>query len=269
MAAGKNPFEEEERTQPAGAPGQSARALPKAGAASTSSTRLTPVAAPPPRPAERFASSFGDVAVKPGPALGRPQPQPAAAPGHPLTQAEVSAVAARFDGRRAAASAEVPAAQFKPLEVEATSQPGARQAVLTRAVLDQFAPETNSRYAVGECGHVFVWDFTRAMGCATPRWKAARELTAEQVCAWFRSLGTTDGWIRVASARAAELLKAGHPVIAMPKASGASLLAVGRPDEVDADGAPLLASACGLRRGNRLTTREAFGLRHADYFFHA
>jgi hypothetical protein len=55
----------------------------------------------------------------------------------------------------------------------------------------------------------------------------------------------------------------------MPKASGASLLAVGRPDEVDADGAPLLASACSLRRGNRLTTREAFGQRHADYFFHA
>jgi hypothetical protein len=251
-----------------GGTGTTANQLPKVGGTGASAAKLSPVTSMPTRPAGRFASAFGDdEKTQVDRLMGRPRPT-APPQGPRLTPAELTAVAARFDGKRPSPSVEIPAAQLKPLEVEASSVPGDRHALLTRAVLDQFAPETNSRYAEGECGHVFVWDFTRAMGCATPRWKRNIELTMEQVCAWFRSLSNAEGWIRVAATRAIELGKAGNPVIAMPKTAGLPLLAVLRPDDVDPEGAPLLASACSRKRGNRMTSREAFGQRHADFFFH-
>lgn len=288
MAAAKNPFEDEERTvaMPGDLSSKPKRPLSKVQTPKTSalkpssappvpssptgasSAKLAPVVAPPrPRATGRFASSFGEENTQMNLVMGKALPLPK--PSSPsLTPAAVQQVATRFDGKKAAPSVEVPVSQLRPMQLEVESEPGLRQALLTRAVIDQFAPETNSRYATGECGHIFIWDFTRAMGCATPRWKGKTELNMVQVCSWFRSLATGDGWIKIAATRASELLHLGHPVVAMPKTAGAALLAVGRPEDVDVDGTPFLSSACSRRRGARLTTREAFGQRHADYYFH-
>jgi hypothetical protein len=259
--------------QKVGGTGGSSAQLPKVGGTGASATQLPKIAIPtviPPvtTPKGRFASGFGEDKTKKFDAgLGRDRPSLTPRPPS-LSQLELQAVAERIDGSRPSPSVEIPAAQLAPLEFEATSFPGDRNPILTRAVLDQFAPETNARYEVGECGHVFVWDFTSAMGCPTPRWKGKLELSMAQVGSWFRSLSTDAGWIRLSPSRAAELALTGAVVVALPKGSAEVLLAVARPDELDEDGGPLLATACSRQRGNKLTVRQAFGQRHADYFYH-
>ncbi len=294
MAASRNPFDDEERTvtgepfniparpqKPAPPPaGGKPAPLKPSGTPTVTMEKVGRTGAPAPKvavpavippvttPKGRFASGFGEDTTKRfDAAVGRDRPALTPRPAT-LSQLELQAVADRIDGSRPSPSVEIPAARLAPLEFEARSFPGDRNPVLTRAVLDQFAPETNARYQVGEGGHVFVWDFTSAMGCPTPRWKGTLELTMAQVGAWFRSLSTDAGWIRLSPSRAAELALTGAVVIALPKGSPQVLLAVARPDELDEDGSPLLATACSRQRGNKLTVRLAFGQRHADYFYH-
>lgn len=185
-----------------------------------------------------------------------------------LSRDEMKAVATRFDGTVVPASVAMSSSNLRPVEPEVASTPGSRDPLLSRVVLDQFAPETNPRYARREAGHIFVWDFANAMGCKVPRYRATGELTLEQVCSWFRTLGTDAGWIKITGQRAVELATGGAPVIALPRNPRLMLLAVARPDEQGSDGLPLLSSACQRQRGSRLTAAEAFGERHADYYFH-
>jgi hypothetical protein len=189
-------------------------------------------------------------------------------PRRTLTKDEVKAVARRFDGNAVPSAAAMSASMLQPVNAEVVSAPGARDPLLSRVVLDQFAPEINRRYASRESGHIFVWDYANAMGCQVPRYRASGELSIAQVCSWFRTLAADAGWIKIVSSRAAELSGKGYPVIALPRNPQSMLLAVVRPDERGGDGMPLLASACRRHRGNKLTIGEAFGERQAEFYFH-
>jgi hypothetical protein len=262
-----------QRAQPATA--ATLQGLPPVGAKPAASAQKFPPVGPgkPVKPpvVQRAGSTFvGQVSTRRELLLGKPnlaeRPPPTRTS---LSHEELTQVASRFDGQRASPSTEIPATQLKPIEAETTSAPGGRHALLLKAVIDQFAPQTNSRYSVGECGHVFVGDFARAMGCAIPRFKGAQEMSISAVCGWFRSLSSGSGWIRVATiARASELAAQGFPVIALAKGGKDTSIAVARPDEPAPDRSPFLSSASGFKRGAKLTTQQAFGTRQAEYWFH-
>ncbi len=184
------------------------------------------------------------------------------------TREEMKAVSARFDGMTAGRAVVQPPSRLTPLEPDVSSTPGARDPLLTRVVLDQFAPEVNPRYARGEAGHLFVWDFTHAMGCAVPRFRAGGELTLGQLWAWLRTLSADAGWLLVSARRVSALAATGAPVIALPRTPRSPLIAVARPDLRGKDGLPLLASACSRERGSQLTVAQAFGEPQADFYFH-
>lgn len=159
----------------------------------------------------RFTSTFdGRDTTRTEALLGQRPTRSAEVPALRVpTREEVEAVSRRFDGMTAGRAVVQPPSRLKPLEPDVSSTPGARDPLLTRVVLDQFAPEVNPRYAKGEAGHLFAWDFTHAMGCAVPRFRAGGELTLGQLCAWLRTLSADAGWLLISARRAAELCRHG------------------------------------------------------------
>jgi hypothetical protein len=218
----------------------------------------------------RFSSTFdGRDTTRTEVLLGQRPTRSAEVPALRVpTREAMKAVSARFDGMTAGYAVVQPPSRLKPLEPDVSSTPGARDPLLTRVVLDQFAPEVNPRYARGEAGHLFAWDFTHAMGCAVPRFRAGGELTLGQICAWLRTLSADAGWVLVSSRRASELAATGAPVLVLPKTPRSALIAVARPDRRGSDGLPLLASACSRACGSQLTVAQAFGEPRADFYFH-
>lgn len=145
-----------------------------------------------------------------------------------------------------------------------------RTAERYQAVLDQFAVETNPRYAPrtsNTYGHIFVWDVTCAMGVEVPHWVDAsgeptsagigRELLPADVPLWLEAHGARHGWRWVSAEEAQTLASAGHPVIACAPVTNATRLGMVRPGPANPLG-PWVALA-GSRPQARVLATEAMG----------
>lgn len=118
----------------------------------------------------------------------------------------------------------------------------ARSAEAYDAVIDQFAVETNPRYAPrngNTYGHIFLWDVTTAMGAEVPHWVdpsgapsaagSGRELLPADVSMWLETHGERRGWRWVDADEAQQLAAQGHPVVATALVTGGTRLGVVRP----------------------------------------
>lgn len=159
-----------------------------------------------------------------------------------------------------------------PIQPPVRSEPGRRRADLLVQVINQFAVATNRRYdpeLKNPCrGHIFAWDFTRAMGTPIPHFIGARELSLEQTCQWVRKEAAKHGWWRARPEEARRVSSRGGPVLVVPRSERTSLIGVVRPPDRSA-GDGLRIAAIALGRGGALTLQEAFGVAEVDYFAHA
>ncbi|MBI3184575.1 MAG: hypothetical protein HYZ28_20765 [Myxococcales bacterium] len=182
---------------------------------------------------------------------------------------EATAVDQVFDGETPAKG--VTSREMIAIVAPLQSREGRRSQKIYQLVIDQFAVGKNPRYdpdAPGKPrGHIFVWDVTRALNVEVPHFYGGRELGSPQTCNWLRQEGPGLGWHRVPVQRAVEAAGAGMPVLVMPKDVKIALIAVARPKDLDPSGRPLL-SAAALKRGNKLTVQDAFGVPLVDYFLH-
>lgn len=137
-------------------------------------------------------------------------------------------------------AAVTPVAASKPCTPGITSTESNRSAALYRQVIDQFAVETNPRYAVNKKGHgdtycnIFLWDVTSAMGAEIPHWvdaqtgaprtypdtKGAREMSANSIYNWLHEKGSDYGWFEMTPEQAQTLANQGRPVVTAFKKTG-------------------------------------------------
>jgi hypothetical protein len=95
-----------------------------------------------------------------------------------------------------------------------------------RQVLAELDPVGAPRYkrtANGTSCNIFVWDFTRAMGCEIPHWVRAdgrqsqvgkgRELNANGICRWLKTAGPREGWVGADRKTAVDAAARGHVVV--------------------------------------------------------
>ena len=118
-----------------------------------------------------------------------------------------------------------------PLE---TVSQGERSAELTKAVIKQFQVETNPRYTPRDINkdgtqdtfcNIFLWDFSRAMGCEIPHWVlangavaavgAGKELNANATVDWIRGYGVISGWRKITETEAREAAGRGYPTVVL------------------------------------------------------
>lgn len=124
--------------------------------------------------------------------------------------------------------------------------PQARTRKMYDEVIDQFAVETNPRYAPTtlstQC-NVFVWDVTRAMSAEIPHVltktidaRASTEeyvwLTANSMGTWLEGQGSLHGWRRVVADDAQRFANLGHPTIASLFQSPIGHIGIVRPGEM-------------------------------------
>lgn len=148
-------------------------------------------------------------------------------------------------------TAVTPVAASKPCTPAITSNESSRSAALYRQVIDQFAVETNPRYAVNKKGHgdtycnIFMWDVTSAMGAEIPHWvdaqtgaprtypdtKGAREMSANSIYNWLHEQGNNYGWFEVTPEQAQALANQGRPVVTAFKKTGHGHVQVVCPSE--------------------------------------
>jgi hypothetical protein len=201
--------------------------------------------------AERAKVRLAGVAEKPQPPYRRPTPQ------------ELEAVVKTWTGEIPRPEAVMTGSRMTPLNTVMVCRRNERSALALKAVLQQFAPAVNPRYAKGERGQLFVWDVATAMECTVPRFSKYGERTLHQVASWFRTASLSEGWIRVSTERAQALADQGFLVVALPKTRAWEALAIVQP------GPGLkVASACQRQRGMHLEVRDALGVGIADFFFH-
>ncbi len=137
-------------------------------------------------------------------------------------------------------TAVTPVAASKSCTPAITSNESNRSAALYRQVIDQFAVETNPRYAVNKKGHgdtycnIFLWDVTSAMGAEIPHYvdaetgaprtypdtKGAREMSANSIYNWLHEQGSDYGWFEVTPEQAQTLANQGRPVVTAFKKTG-------------------------------------------------
>ncbi len=95
-----------------------------------------------------------------------------------------------------------------------------------RAVLKDLQVEKSPRYkptASATYCNIFLWDYTRAMGCEIPHWVDAdgnptdpnkgRELSANATVAWLDKQGAQRGWIGADRRTAFDAAERGHVVV--------------------------------------------------------
>jgi hypothetical protein len=176
----------------------------------------------------------------------------------------------KFDGTRPAAGV-THRDTIKPVKASLHSHPDCRSSELYLQVLLQFAVGVNPRYAEDAPGkprgHIFVWDVTRALGCAIPHFVSAREMNLTQTSDWLRNESQLHGWNRLDLNRALEMTAEGKPVLMLPRDPKLRLLGVVMPGEVGDDMKPPLAAAA-LLRGYQLSASAALGVYSVDYLGH-
>jgi hypothetical protein len=201
--------------------------------------------------AERARVRLAGVAEKPRPLERRATPQ------------ELEALVRTWTGEVPQSGATITGSHLTPLSTVMVCRRHERSALALKAVVQQFAPAVNPRYAKGERGQLFIWDVATAMECTVPRFSPYGERTLHQVASWFRTASLTEGWMRVSTARAQELADRGALVVALPKTRAWEALAIVQP------GPGLkVASACQRKQGLHLEVRDALGVGIADFFFH-
>lgn len=115
---------------------------------------------------------------------------------------------------------------WKPYPITVFSSVGARSAEAARRVIAALQVATNSRYTPRDgttfC-NIFVWDYSRAMGCEIPHWVGPNgisvpvgmgsELSANGVARWLVAHGGREGWQRVTELTARARAAQGYPTI--------------------------------------------------------
>jgi hypothetical protein len=184
---------------------------------------------------------------------------------------EPTALGAKYDG-------ETPAPEltgkdlWKAVQAPIQSREGRRSRETYRMVINQFAVGKNPRYAPDAPdkprAHIFVWDVSRAMNCEIPHFVGPKELSLAQTVDWLRHEGPMRGWLRVTIENAKAEALEGKLVVAVPKDTRVSQLAVVLPEEeTSSDGKPYVAAA-GKARGNKLKLGDALGVFAAECFVH-
>lgn len=127
-----------------------------------------------------------------------------------------------------------------PYPLSVTSREGSRSAASTINVIRQFQVASNPRYTprngVTFC-NIFVWDFTRAMGCEIPHWVGplglpvpvgkGSELSANATVQWIATTGPSQGWQRVTELTARARAAQGYPTVVLwPNVGGIGHVAV-------------------------------------------
>lgn len=114
--------------------------------------------------------------------------------------------------------------QWQPLDAVLRSGEDSRSPELLREVIAQFDVAFAPRYQPVTFCNVFVWDFTRAMGCEVPHWVKldgtpatpgqGSELSVNGIVEWLRRHGPEQGWSEVDAAAAKDAANAGRPTLA-------------------------------------------------------
>lgn len=152
------------------------------------------------------------------------------------------------------------------------SAPAPRTPEQLAAVIDSADVERHPRYQPGHGAtwcNVALWDWTRALGCEIPHWVGEpphrRELSANGVCLWLRTIGQHQGWTRATADEAREhAALGGVSVVVWENPDGHGHVAIVRPCEKEVRiaqaGAKCLSDAP-LARG--------FGSRPVVFYVHA
>lgn len=163
---------------------------------------------------------------------------------------------------------------WQPIDIPASKMPQGDAKL--RQVLMELDPENAHRYkptANGTSCNIFVWDFTRAMGCEVPHWVRAdgrvtqtgkgKELNANGVVRWLATYGARAGWVQSDRKVATDAAARGHVVVVGWDSGKAT------PGHV----AILLPEGTIAQTGKRnfigKTIREGFGDRDVTFFIFA
>jgi hypothetical protein len=140
-----------------------------------------------------------------------------------------------------------PVEQWEPVTAPLTNGSDNRTPQRYAAVLEQFEIEKNPRYQpVGDktfCA-TLTWDVTRALGCEVPHWVFGKEISANDLEAWFATAGRRQLWREVIEAEAMETANKGLPTVVnyRNKSGGHGHVAMLRP-QVLSDIGPQIAQA--------------------------
>ncbi|MBL8954131.1 MAG: hypothetical protein JNK82_25365 [Myxococcaceae bacterium] len=166
------------------------------------------------------------------------------------------------------------------IDAPLTSTSADRSAEEYDAVIDQFAVETNPRYAQRNGNtycNIFASDVTRAMGAEIPHWVDASgkpvgqgmgtELDANATNAWLNQHGSEYGWRQVSAEEAQAMANEGHPVVASwANWGGIGHIGVVRPG--DMQNGPALAQA-GAQNVNDAHVYDIFPRNGTEFWAHA
>lgn len=113
---------------------------------------------------------------------------------------------------------------WKPIDIPASKLPQGDKKL--RQVLAELDVENSHRYRATKSDtfcNIFVWDFTRAMGCEVPHWVRAdgrvtqvgkgKELNANGVVRWLATHGAREGWVQADRKTATDAAARGHVVV--------------------------------------------------------
>lgn len=176
----------------------------------------------------------------------------------------------------------VTARPWQPLNAPLQSNADDRDPALYRDVINQFAVETNPRYAQNQGNtycNIFAWDVTKAMGAEIPHWVDShgnpagissnnRELDANGAVNWIATHGQKAGWQAVTAEDAQAFANAGQPVVATwHNPGGIGHIGVVAPGEYSPQQGPHLAQA-GAKNFNEGYVTDGFGNRPVVYYVH-
>lgn len=113
---------------------------------------------------------------------------------------------------------------WQPIDIPSTKLASGDPKI--RKVLEELDPGNAPRYkrtANGTTCNIFVWDYTRAMGCEIPHWVTStgdaapvgkgRELNANGIVRWLAKHGPPRGWIEADRQTAMDAAARGHTVV--------------------------------------------------------
>jgi hypothetical protein len=174
----------------------------------------------------------------------------------------------------------------QPITAPVQNSTSARSVANYNNVINQFAVQSNPRYAQRDSDgdgrtdtfcNIFAWDVTRAMNAEIPHWYdpatgnatavgVGYEMNATRMLDWLRAFGTRNGWYRLQTAQAAQdLANAGQPTIVIGNGGqNSGHVAVVRPGQVTSLG-PSTAQAGRINFNQRHVYDGFFGGTEANY----